>query len=143
MSVAEQYRRDFPILQENDYIYFDNAATTQRPIQVMDAMKDFYENANANPLRGLYDWSVDATKRYEDARHGTNEESEESVDHLCEKCDDYAKEWAPVADEIWKSETHKKPKYENYIKEKREDNTLAAFEKTTEASGKEQDAVNQ
>ena len=69
MSVAEQYRRDFPILQENDYIYFDNAATTQRPIQVMDAMKDFYENANANPLRGLYDWSVDATKRYEDARH--------------------------------------------------------------------------
>ena len=75
--------------------------------------------------------------------HGTNEESEESVDHLCEKCDDYAKEWAPVADEIWKSETHKKPKYENYIKEKREDNTLAAFEKTTEASGKEQDAVNQ
>ena len=69
MGVAEQYRRDFPILQENDYIYFDNAATTQRPIQVMDAMKDFYENANANPLRGLYDWSVDATKRYEDARH--------------------------------------------------------------------------
>ena len=75
--------------------------------------------------------------------HGTNEESEESVDHLCEKCDDYAKEWAPVADEIWKSETHKKPKYENYIKEKREDNTLAAFEKTTETSDKAQDVVNQ
>ena len=75
--------------------------------------------------------------------HGTNEESEESVDHLCEKCDDYAKEWAPVADEIWKSETHKKPKYENYIKEKREDNTLAAFEKPIETTDKAQDAVNQ
>ena len=69
MSIADEYRKDFPILQKGDYIYFDNAATTQRPTQVVEAIRDFYENANANPLRGLYDWSVDATERYEAARH--------------------------------------------------------------------------
>ena len=69
MSIADEYRKDFPILQKGDYIYFDNAATTQRPVQVIEAIRDFYENANANPLRGLYDWSVDATERYEAARH--------------------------------------------------------------------------
>lgn len=62
------FRKDFPILQKGDYIYFDNAATTQRPTQVVDAIKDFYENSNANPLRGLYDWSVAATEEYESAR---------------------------------------------------------------------------
>lgn len=65
---AEDFRKDFPILQGNDYIYFDNAATTQRPTQVIDAIADFYKRSNANPLRGLYDWSVDATDRYEHAR---------------------------------------------------------------------------
>lgn len=60
--------------------------------------------------------------------HQTNLESPESVDHLCSKCDAYAKEWAPVAAEIWKSETHKKPTYENYSEEKREHPELAAFE---------------
>jgi len=60
--------------------------------------------------------------------HQTNVESPESVDHLCAKCDDYAKEWAPVADEIWASEKHKKASYENYTKEKREHPELAAFE---------------
>ena len=59
--------------------------------------------------------------------HGTNEESEEDVEHLCGKCDEYAKEWAPVADEIWAHQKHTKKKYENYIKEKRENGTLAAF----------------
>ncbi|MCR4904377.1 MAG: cysteine desulfurase [Butyrivibrio sp.] len=68
MSNLAELRKDFPILQKGDYIYFDNAATTQRPIQVVEAIKDFYENANANPLRGLYDWSVEATDRYENAR---------------------------------------------------------------------------
>ncbi|MBQ7428735.1 MAG: cysteine desulfurase [Butyrivibrio sp.] len=67
MNLAD-FRKDFPILQKGDYIYFDNAATTQRPTQVVDAIKDFYENSNANPLRGLYDWSVAATEEYESAR---------------------------------------------------------------------------
>ncbi len=68
MSRPEDFRKDFPILEKGDYIYFDNAATSQRPECVIEAIKDFYENSNANPLRGLYDWSMDATQRYEDAR---------------------------------------------------------------------------
>ena len=60
--------------------------------------------------------------------HQTNQESPEDVEHLCAKCDGYAKEWAPVADRIWAEETHKKPAYENYTKEKREHPELAAFE---------------
>ena len=68
MARPEDFRKDFPILNKGDYIYFDNAATSQRPDSVIEAIRDFYENANANPLRGLYDWSVDATERYESAR---------------------------------------------------------------------------
>ena len=49
----------------------------------------------------------------------TNLESEETVEHLCGKCDDYAKEWAPVADKIWDSQPHKVPSYENYAPEKK------------------------
>lgn len=64
----------------------------------------------------------------ETGAYGTNDESEESVDHLCAKCDDYAKKWAPVADEIWASQTHKPHKYENYTKLHREHPELAAFE---------------
>ena len=60
--------------------------------------------------------------------HQTNEEAPESADELCAKCDDYAKNWKPVADEIWASEVHKKPTYENYTEEKREHPELAAFE---------------
>ncbi len=68
MAGLNDFRKDFPILN-SDYVYFDNAATTQRPVQVMEAITDFYTRSNANPLRGLYDWSVDATERYENARH--------------------------------------------------------------------------
>ena len=63
-------RRDFPILADNpEYIYFDNAATSQRPVQVLDAIENFYRTTNANPLRGLYEWSVGATDIYEKSRH--------------------------------------------------------------------------
>lgn len=64
-----QTRKDFPILQDESYIYFDNAATTQRPQQVLDAITHFYSHMNANPLRGLYTWSICATEMYESARH--------------------------------------------------------------------------
>ena len=60
--------------------------------------------------------------------HQTNEESPEEVDHLCAKCDDYAKAWKPVADEIWASQKHKKASYSNYTKEKNEHPELAGFE---------------
>ena len=63
----------------------------------------------------------------------TNLESPESVDHLCEKADDYAKEWAPVANEIWASQKHKTPAYENYCKNHRDNPDLAAFEQKTES----------
>ncbi len=61
--------------------------------------------------------------------HGTNAESEETVEQLCAKCDDYAATWAPAADEVWASQTHKKHNYENYTKLHREHPELAAFEK--------------
>ncbi|WP_029231462.1 aminotransferase class V-fold PLP-dependent enzyme [Butyrivibrio sp. VCB2006] len=68
MSKLEDFRKDFDILNSGDYVYFDNAATSQRPRQVLDAVTEFYKTANANPLRGLYDWSVAATDAYENAR---------------------------------------------------------------------------
>ncbi len=68
MKTLADFRNDFDILKSGDYVYFDNAATSQRPRQVLDAVSDFYKTANANPLRGLYDWSMEATERYESAR---------------------------------------------------------------------------
>ncbi len=62
------FRKDFPILAESDVVYFDNAATSQRPRQVFEAMEKLNNTCNANPLRGLYGWSIEATKEYEDAR---------------------------------------------------------------------------
>ncbi|MCC8049076.1 MAG: SufS family cysteine desulfurase [Clostridiales bacterium] len=64
----EDIRRDFPLLQNTDYAYLDNAATSQKPVQVLDAVRDFYEKRNANPFRGLYPLSEEATEAYEDAR---------------------------------------------------------------------------
>ena len=61
-------RADFPILSDERYIYFDNAATSQRPRQVLEAVDNFYRTTNANPLRGLYEWSIGATEAYEQAR---------------------------------------------------------------------------
>lgn len=62
------YRNDFPLLMQNKIIYIDNAATSQRSQCVIDAEGDFYKNYNANPLRGLYSLSVEATEVYENAR---------------------------------------------------------------------------
>lgn len=51
---------------------------------------------------------------HETGAHSTDLESPESVEHLCDKCKDYAACWAKEADEIWTHETHKKPSYQNY-----------------------------
>ena len=65
----DKVRKDFPLLSENpELAYLDNAATTQKPESVLQAVTDFYTNANANPLRGLYDLSQKATDTYEEAR---------------------------------------------------------------------------
>lgn len=65
-------RNDFPILKQmiNDYplIYLDNAATTQKPIAVIDAISNFYTHDNANVHRGVHALSVRATQAYETAR---------------------------------------------------------------------------
>ncbi len=68
MKNLEEFRNDFDILKSGEYVYFDNAATSQRPRQVLEAVSEFYKTTNANPLRGLYDWSMGATEMYENAR---------------------------------------------------------------------------
>src|SRR3954464_9350724 len=62
-------RGDFPLLVNNpDLHYLDSAATSQKPAMVLDALRDFYETANANPHRGAYSLSVRATECYHQAR---------------------------------------------------------------------------
>ncbi len=68
MKTPLECRKDFDILKSGEYVYFDNAATSQRPRQVLEAVSEFYKTTNANPLRGLYDWSMGATECYESAR---------------------------------------------------------------------------
>ena len=62
------YRQDFPLLQSDSVAYLDNAATAQRPQCVLDAEREFYCKHNANPLRGIYTLSVEATQALEDGR---------------------------------------------------------------------------
>lgn len=63
------YKADFPLLAAHPELSFlDSAATAQRPATVLDAERRFYETMNANPLRGLYKLSVDATAAIEEAR---------------------------------------------------------------------------
>jgi cysteine desulfurase/selenocysteine lyase len=62
-------RADFPLLANNPGLhYLDSAATSQKPRAVLDAMRDFYETSNANPHRGAYSLSVQATECYHRAR---------------------------------------------------------------------------
>ncbi|HXE59967.1 MAG TPA: SufS family cysteine desulfurase [Gemmatimonadaceae bacterium] len=62
-------RSEFPLLAASPrLVYLDSAATTQKPRAVLDAIRDFYENDNANPHRGAYALSVRATQRYHEAR---------------------------------------------------------------------------
>ncbi|AVR44994.1 cysteine desulfurase CsdA [Christiangramia fulva] len=69
---VEKIRRDFPILNRkvNGYplVYFDNAATSQTPRQVIDTIVDYYSNYNANIHRGVHALSQEATDKYEQAR---------------------------------------------------------------------------
>lgn len=62
------YKDDFPILKNNDIVYLDSGATTQKPQYVIDAMDNFYKNYNANPHRGAYNLSIEATEVYENTR---------------------------------------------------------------------------
>ena len=61
-------KADFPLLAQRDVAYLDSAATAQRPQCVLDAEREFYTRHNANPLRGLYPLSIEATDALESAR---------------------------------------------------------------------------
>ena len=72
MYDVQKIRADFPILQREVYgkplVYLDNAATTQKPLSVLDAMRDEYLNVNANVHRGVHYLSQQATDLHEAAR---------------------------------------------------------------------------
>ena len=72
MLDVKKIREDFPILKRevngNPLIYFDNAATSQTPQVVIDAIVDYYSNYNANIHRGVHSLSQEATDAYEEAR---------------------------------------------------------------------------
>lgn len=70
--MLEGIKKDFPVLNQivNDepLVYLDNAATTQKPLKVLAAIKDYYENDNANVHRGVHILAERATEKYEAAR---------------------------------------------------------------------------
>ncbi len=72
---VEKIRRDFPILARQVHgrplVYFDNAATTQKPQQVIDALVDYYSNYNAAIHRGIHTLAEEATAKYEETRQKT------------------------------------------------------------------------
>lgn len=70
---TDNIRKNFPLLQQMDTIYLDNAATAQRPSCVLVAVQEFYEQKNANPLRGFYPLSLEATESYQEARKTVQE----------------------------------------------------------------------
>ena len=61
-------KKDFPLLENKNITYLDSGATTQKPIQVIKAVEEFYQKYNANPHRGAYSLSVEATEQYENTR---------------------------------------------------------------------------
>ncbi|HSA77152.1 MAG TPA: aminotransferase class V-fold PLP-dependent enzyme, partial [Nitrosarchaeum sp.] len=72
-TTFENLRKDFPILQRivrdnKTLVYLDNASTTQKPNQVIDAITDYYRNHNANIHRAVYALAEEATELYESTR---------------------------------------------------------------------------
>lgn len=73
MINTNRYQKDFPLLLARDeqgrtLAYLDNAATTQKPNQVIDAVIEYYKTYNSNPHRGSYDISVRVTEEFEEVR---------------------------------------------------------------------------
>ncbi|WP_333594202.1 cysteine desulfurase [Anaerospora hongkongensis] len=70
--MSNNYLKDFPLLQQTDkgkrLVYLDNGATTQKPLSVIRAIEQYYTTFNANPHRGAYELSVQATEIYENTR---------------------------------------------------------------------------
>tara|TARA_B100000131_G_C18090031_1_gene601806 strand:- start:508 stop:1719 length:1212 start_codon:yes stop_codon:yes gene_type:complete len=63
------YKKDFPIFNNQDIIYLDTASTSQKPNRVINTITQFYQTYNANVHRGLYAWAEKATFEYESSRN--------------------------------------------------------------------------
>ncbi len=87
MANTQDPKKDFPILNRQikgkSLVYLDNASTTQKPRQVIDALTKYYENHNSNIHRGIHTLSEEATASYEKTRHHTekfiNAKSEKEI----------------------------------------------------------------
>ncbi len=66
--IEKNLKDDFPLLRDSQIAYLDSGATTQKPIQVIEKINEFYKKYNANPHRGAYSLSVGATEIYENTR---------------------------------------------------------------------------
>ena len=64
----ENIKKDFPILEDDKIVYLDSGATTQKPLKVINILEEFYKKYNANPHRGAYLLSTEATEIYENTR---------------------------------------------------------------------------
>ena len=62
------YKKDFPVLMNRNVAYLDSGATTQKPEMVLNAVDKYYQDHNANPHRGAYSLSMEATEDYENGR---------------------------------------------------------------------------
>ena len=73
LSNFQDIKKDFPIFSRQingrDLVYLDSAATTQKPIEVIDSITSYYKNCNSNIHRGIYSISIEATELYENARN--------------------------------------------------------------------------
>ena len=65
---VENIKKDFPLLENRNITYLDSGATTQKPIQVINAIEEIYKKNNANKHRGAYTLSIEATEAYESTR---------------------------------------------------------------------------
>lgn len=74
---VDELRKDFPILNTEvdgkPLVYFDNAATSQKPLSVINAISDYYSNYNSNIHRGVYSISIKASEAYENAKQKVKE----------------------------------------------------------------------
>ena len=74
---------DFPILNNKDISYLDSGATTQKPEAVLEAVNEYYRTSNANPHRGAYSLSIEATRLYDESREKVskfiNSENKEQI----------------------------------------------------------------
>ena len=67
-SYLSEIRADFPLIAQEEYVYLDNAATTQKPQAVLDAVASYYQHSNANVHRAAHGLASVATQQFEDAR---------------------------------------------------------------------------